>query len=47
MALKSLGNGNILLYMAASTKPEAGWQDGGLTLIQQKAFCKLDSDKKE
>lgn len=42
MALKSLGNGNILLYMAASTNPEAGWQDGGLTLIQQNILCKQD-----
>lgn len=44
VAVKCLGDGNLLLYMAVSTNEEAGWEEGGLNLIQQKSLCNKLAD---
>ncbi|KAL9931112.1 uncharacterized protein ACN427_000248 [Glossina fuscipes fuscipes] len=40
IAVKSLPDGATLLYAAVTNNPEAGWEEGGLKILEQRGACK-------
>uniref|UniRef100_A0A1B0B2B3 DUF4485 domain-containing protein n=1 Tax=Glossina palpalis gambiensis TaxID=67801 RepID=A0A1B0B2B3_9MUSC len=40
IAVKSLPDGATLLYAAVTNNPDAGWEEGGLKILEQRGACK-------